>query len=437
MAKLTDQAVRAAKPADVARDMSDGTVPGLSLRVTPSGHKSWALRVKWRGGRSRIDLGEYPATSLADARKLALEARRLADRGQNPEHAVRPPVSGVTIAAAIERWLETKRRNRSVGLERRRMELHVTPIIGDDDVRTVTKAQLHALVHDMAFGNDAKPVEANRVYTSLRGLFRWCVEADLRDDDPSAGFRKPTKEEPSAARRREGAEPLLDMKELATLWNAADELPGAVLGDLLRCLLLVPLRREEWTGLKWRERRESFIADGWKGTALLLPAVRMKGRRPATVPLPQAAVGILAARHKLTGRGEYVFAVPGRDSAFAGWRRGADTLRSALGADLPQKQRRQDWSPHTIRASVATALVRDLGTDELLVGRILQHSPRSALGITDAYQRSNRSAEQAELLERWSEYLQATAETLTKPDAAGKRVVRMLLPRQVLTNSAA
>jgi integrase len=429
MARLTDQAVKAAKPGEFARDITDGTVGGLSLRVTPSGHKSWALRVKWRGGRSRVDLGEYPATSLAAARELALEARRLAGRGQNPEHAVRPRVSGLTVRAAIDRWLETKRRNRSVGLERRRMELHVIPIIGDDDMRTATKAQLHSLVHDMAFGKDAKPVEANRVYTSLRGFFRWCVEADLREDDPSSLIRKPTKEEPSAARRREGTEPLLDMTELAKLWNLAPKLPGAVLGDLVRCLLLVPLRREEWTGLRWAERRDGFIADSWKGTALRLPAARMKGRRLAIVPMPQAAADILDERHTLTGKGEYVFAVPGHDSAFAGWRRGADTLREALGADLPSKQRRKDWSPHTIRASVATALVRDLGADELLVGRILQHSPRSALGITDTYQRSSRLAEQADLLAQWSEHLQAVAGSLTMPTkesvvALGVRAVR-------------
>jgi integrase len=412
MAKLTDQAVKAAKPGKFARDITDVSVPGFSLRVTPSGHKSWALRVKWRGGRSRIDLGEYPATSLANARELALEARRLAGRGENPEHAVRPPASGVTVAAAIDRWLETKWRNRSVDLERRRMELHVIPVVGDEDVRAVTHAQLHALVHDMAFGTNAKPVEANRVYTSLRGLFRWCVEAGLRDDDPSARFRKPTKEEPSAARRREGTEPLLDMNELATLWNAAPELPGAVLVDLLRCLLLVPLRREEWTGLRWSERRDSLAGDGWKGTALRIPAARMKGRRLAIVPLSTAAIEILDARHKITGGGEYVFAVPGRDSPFAGWRRGADTLRAALGVGLPAKAVRDDWSPHTIRASVATAMVCDLGADELLVGRILQHSPRSALGITDTYQRSARLAEQADLLGRWSEHLLAAAASL-------------------------
>jgi hypothetical protein len=81
-------------------------------------------------------------------------------------------------------------------------------------------------------------------------------------DDPTELIDKPTRDEPAVVRRREGTEPLLDMNELATLWNSAAALPGSVLPDLVRCLLLVPLRREEWTALEWREVRDSYTADG-------------------------------------------------------------------------------------------------------------------------------------------------------------------------------
>jgi integrase len=434
-ARLTDQAVKAAKPATFARDIADGTVAGLSLRVTPQGHKSWTLRAKWRGDRVRVDLGEYPTTSLAEARELATAARKLADRGDNPELAVRPYLESVDVSTAINDWLESKKDKRSVEQERRRLEIYVVPDFGRAPVKAVTHAELAALLHAVAFKGKAvetkrqtkprpKPVEANRLHTSLSAFFHWCHKNGLRGDNPAALLVKPVDVEPSAVRRREGTEPLLDMTELARLWSRAPELPGAVLGDLLRCLLLVPLRREEWTGLRWTERKETFTGDGWSGAALRLPADRMKGRRLAVVPLSTKAAEILDARHKITGHGKYVFAVPGRDTPFAGWRRGADTLRAALGAGLPDDDVRNDWSPHTIRASVATAMVRDLGADELLVGRILQHSPRSALGITDTYQRSQRLVEQADLLERWSEHLQAVAASVAAPeaDAAGRVV---------------
>ena len=67
-------------------------------------------------------------------------------------------------------------------------------------------------------------------------------------------------------------------------------------------------------------------------------------------------------------------------------------------------------------------MVRDLGAEELLVGRILQHSARSVLGVTDTYQRSSRLAEQAELLGRWASHLQAVALALAGAD---KRVVAL------------
>jgi integrase len=180
-------------------------------------------------------------------------------------------------------------------------------------------------------------------------------------------------------------------------------------------MLLVPLRRDEWTDLTWVELRESFTADGWDGAALCIPAKRMKGRRLTVVPLPAQAAAILAERRKITGRGANVFSVPGRAGPFNGWKRAAETLRRALGD-------RDDWSPHTIRKSVATAMVRDLKADELLVGRVLQHSPKAALGVTAVYQRSDRIAEQAELLTRWADHLEAVAVTIDDDSLAGKVV---------------
>ena len=245
MDKLTDAAARAARPGAVARDIADGTVPGLALRVLPSGARTWALRVRLNGQRIRVDLGTYPATTLKDARRKAHDALRIIERGDDPRY------EGITVAEAVTEYLNSKIgdcRARTLANERRRFELHVLPVIGTHGIRTVKPARLSALLRAMTTGADARPVEANRVYASLRGLFRWCRRNMGCPDDPTAMIDKPTKVEPSVVRRREGTQPLLDMSELAALWNACGALPGSVLPDLARCLLLVPLRREEWTG---------------------------------------------------------------------------------------------------------------------------------------------------------------------------------------------
>ena len=410
--KLTDATARAAKPGAVARDLADGTVAGLALRVLPSGVKTWGLRARLGGQRIRVDLGTYPATTLKDARRKAHDALRIVERGDDPRY------EGITVAEAVTEYLNSKIgdcRERTLANERRRFELHVLPVIGTHGIRTVKPARLSALLRGIATGADPKPVEANRVYASLRGLFRWCRRNMGCPDDPTAMIDKPTKVEPSVVRRREGTQPLLDMSELAALWNASGALPGSVLPDLLKCLLLVPLRREEWTA--------AGVARGPRR----LHRRRLEGRGPAHPgapdegPPPGGRADVSGCRRD-TGsppqahrRGDYVFAVPGKDTPFASWSHGADTLRAALG-------KRTDWSIHTIRASVATAMVRDLGAEELLVGRILQHSARSVLGVTDTYQRSSRLAEQAELLGRWSSHLQAVAVALA---SANERVVAL------------
>jgi integrase len=214
-------------------------------------------------------------------------------------------------------------------------------------------------------------------------------------------MKRPVKIEPSQARQKAGTVAVLDLMELATLWRIAPGLPSSVLGDLTRCMLAVPLRREEWTALEWAEVRQ-VVEDGWRGWALKISAARMKGGRPAVVPLPTQIVELLEARRKITGRGKFVFTVPGRDTPFAGWRRAADVLRRELGSAV-------EWTPHDIRRSVATALARDIGPDEGVIKRILEHSADSFLGVTHVYQRSGRIKEQAEALQSWCDLLEKAA----------------------------
>jgi integrase len=415
MTRLTDAAIRAIKPDGRRVDLPDGAVPGLALRVGADGTRAWAVRVRWQGRQVRVRLGEWPATTLAEARRLAQEARKLADRGQDPEAAVRPPApveQAPTVQAAIGRWMATKRANRSAPLEARRMALHVVPAVGGKRVDQVVRADISSLLHDLVHVRGLT-AEANRVHTSLRGFWRWVVEMGWRETDPLTGVRKPVREEASQARMRTETVPLLSLDELAALYRAAPSIRSAVLGDLTRALLLIPLRREEVTALAWAEVRPT-VDDGWSGTALVIGADRLKGKRPAVVPLSSQAAALIEGRRALTGSVRFVFAVPGHDTPFRGWKRGAEVLRALTGRD--------DWSPHTIRKSIATACVRDLGADETLVARLLQHSPRATLGVTHVYQRSRRLKEQADLLRRWADLLEATAAGARGADVVPLRV---------------
>jgi hypothetical protein len=81
---LTDRFCERAKAADGAAqtDYFDEKVPGLALRVGKG--KSWTLHYGPKGSRRRMTFGQYPAISLADARRRALEARQTPSDHQTP-----------------------------------------------------------------------------------------------------------------------------------------------------------------------------------------------------------------------------------------------------------------------------------------------------------------------------------------------------------------
>src|ERR1700722_9667941 len=103
MTRLTDVALRAAlkeaAPGE-RRELADGAVPNLSIRLGPGG-ATWTLKVRVAGeggiskrghqrkGRPhRLTLGEYPAVSIETARGLANTYVDQAKRGISPATAL-------------------------------------------------------------------------------------------------------------------------------------------------------------------------------------------------------------------------------------------------------------------------------------------------------------------------------------------------------------
>jgi len=65
--KLSDAAVKKAKPEAKAYKMADGG--GMYLEVMPTGSKYWRLKYRFGGKEKRLAFGVYPDVSLAQARE--------------------------------------------------------------------------------------------------------------------------------------------------------------------------------------------------------------------------------------------------------------------------------------------------------------------------------------------------------------------------------
>src|SRR5450759_3502008 len=87
--RMTDTAIQAARKraAGLGKrlDLSDATLPGLRLRLKPSGGRSWVLACRDTLGRMRrFPLGEHPAMGISDAREAARTMRANVRAGADP-----------------------------------------------------------------------------------------------------------------------------------------------------------------------------------------------------------------------------------------------------------------------------------------------------------------------------------------------------------------
>ena len=140
MARLTAAAVRAAKAPGRYYDEH-----GLILRVAPGGSRQWLWRGTVAGRRREVGLGAVAYTSLAEARNIAWEYRKLARAGGDPTARTTTAVPTFTeateavIAAHRGGW---KDGGRSETNWRASLERYAYPAIGSTPVDAIATADL-------------------------------------------------------------------------------------------------------------------------------------------------------------------------------------------------------------------------------------------------------------------------------------------------------
>lgn len=84
---LTDRAIKALKPSEKPRKVSDSG--GLYLLVHPNGSLYWRFKYRINGREKTLAIGVYPDVTLAVARASRDEARKLVASGGDPSAAKR------------------------------------------------------------------------------------------------------------------------------------------------------------------------------------------------------------------------------------------------------------------------------------------------------------------------------------------------------------
>jgi integrase len=293
MAKFTTKFVENVKPGPGRREIPDPGCGNLYLLLQPSGHRSWAVRYRFGGKSVKLTLGKFPAMTLLDARRAAIDAQRELGKGHDPAKAKldakikTDAAKADTVTAICENYL--KREGGKLRTSDQRESIFrrlVYPHIGDRPVSSIKRSDLVQMLDKIEDHNG--PRAADVTLATLRRVLTWHA---LRDDDFASPIVRGMNRQKAADHRRSR---ILDDDEIRKLWAATAD--NAAFSALIRFLLLTSARRNEAAAMK----RDEIDANGiWT-----LPASRSKTKVEIIRPLSKAAQAILAELPRI---GDYPF----------------------------------------------------------------------------------------------------------------------------------
>jgi integrase len=388
---LTDVSIRNAKPTDRLQKLADGG--GLYLAIFPTGGKSWRFKYRYGGKEKLLTFGQWPAMSLAAARKKRDEARRLLAEGIDPgaerqaERARREALASNTFEAVAREWIERHLSKKSQAYRERvvsQLERFVFPVIGERPIAELTAPDILEVVRRVEKLNILET--AHRVRQVVGQVIRYAIATGRAQADPTPALRGAL---PPAPTRHMAAPD--DPAKVGEILRALEAFQGTpVVAAAIRLLPYVFVRPGELRTMRWAD--VDLEAAEWRFEA-------SKTRTPHVVPLSRQALAILRDLKPLTGHlpGGWVF--PNERTSL---RPMSDMAMNAamrrLGIDTKEELTGHGW-----RAVARTLLHERLGYPAEAIEHQLAHAVPDVLG--KAYNRTKFLELRRRMMQEWADYL--------------------------------
>ena len=387
--KLSDAAIRSAKPTDRERKLFDGN--GLYLLIAPNGGKRWRWKYRFGGKEKVLALGVYPAVSLKDARQKREEADAQRRAGIDPgvqkqaiKAAIRAEVSNTFEVVAREWfaqqsvvWAETHRRHTMAYLEK-----DIYPLIGGIPVGGVRPPQLLEALRRIE--SRGAPSAAKKMRQTCGQIFRYAIATGRADYDAAAGLR--------------------DALSPKVVKNFASIKEPKIIGALLRdiemytgnLIVRFALRVAPYVFVRPGElRRAEWSEFNLEGSEWRIPAARMKMKEQHIVPLARQVVSLLKDLHQYTGHCTFVFpSMRANTAPISDMTLLAGLRRMGYG--------KEEMTVHGFR-SMASTLLNEQGYNRDWIERQLAHGERNS--IRAAYNYAEYLPERKKMMQEWADFL--------------------------------
>ena len=418
--RFTDTFIRHLKPAE--KKFYRREVDGFTIRVMPSGVKTWLYIYTLGGKRKELNLGGYPDVTLADAREKHIDARRLVGKGIDPaavaaeEEETRRRAPTVSDLADEYMKKHSKPNKKTWQKDKYCFDKDILPALGSRKAEAIRKRDIVLLLESII--ERGAPGQARNVFEVLRRMFSFALERDILEFNPCTGVR--------ALPQKISRDRVLSAGEIKTFWQEIDKTGmSEELKRALRLILVTGARPGEVIGMHAQE----IAGDWWE-----IPAKRSKNSLPHRVFLTKTA-------KQLIGKpSTYVFLSPRLDkndeekpieeNALAhalrrnlkGYtRQRAPRSKAESTTTTPKSEVAEEkkldlahFTPHDLRRTCATQMA-EMGQSNEIIDAILGHKAR---GIVAVYNRHDYAKEKQAALEVWEKRLK----TITKPKGKAAKV---------------
>jgi integrase len=389
-AKLTDTGVRSYQPRAAQYSIGDAACPGLCIRITPKGIKTFAFayRNKGTGKVTWLTLGRYPDVPLAQARALANDARKTAALGGMP---LTPKVQRAeaekktkTYAQVVELYFDAKLTTLRSGHEARLTLQRIGRVYGWNErpIVSITDDDAAAMLHDIA-DRRSKKAMANQTKHILHAMFKWAKQPGRKfvTVNPFADLPAPG----GAIVKRDR---FLSTAEIRQVWRALDEPERFKVSQdaatALRLILTTAARPGMVGGMTGAELRD-LRGPSAHGPHWSLPAERMKAGSAFITPMSGLAIELLRP-HLKADPDTPVFDLRPNDLHEA-----AQRIVAGLGMER--------WTPHDFRRTAATILDR-AGYSLEQIGALLAHTRKGVTAVYARWDKFDLRREMATVVER-------------------------------------
>ena len=414
-----------------------GGVPGLHIQVTPSGARSWVLRLMVNGKRREMGLGPAGSVSLARARELARAAHDMARSGKDPikaRHDARNEARivdlvSLTFSQVLKEFVPIKQQTLSPGKYRDQWENSVsryTHPIGDKLVSEIAGADVLTILNELT--RRQRHETRDKLRLKIREIFDYCIAKGYRTAENPISRKATIEDKLRQAAATAAAEhyPALQLRDVGRFWNALNLREGMG-AAALRFQTMTATRTGAIRFMTWDE--VDFENAIWTVQPGRVSSKIPKRESPKRVPLTSKMIALLKELPRLAGC-DYVFWAP-RGGPLSDATLGKlmhvmhDADAKAGGKGFLDAQTGERVVPHGTRSTFKGWATEREDFEWNLSEAALWHTVGSKVEV--AYARSDMIEKRRTMMERWGRFISESAELSAKniSDSSGNPLIHI------------